>query len=152
MMFFVAEYASMVTASLLASLLFFGGWNSPFSATPLWAWTMYIPAALFLLGGILLFVDGVRYETVLGKILLPVLGLVLVGLGALFTRPGVMEFIQPLFWFLPKAGFFLFVYVWARGTLPRFRYDQLMAFGWKVLLPLSLANAVLTSLLLVLWD
>ena len=40
---------------------------------------------------------------------------------------------------------FLFVYVWMRGTLPRFRYDQLMSFGWKLLLPVSLANLVITA-------
>jgi len=143
-MFFMSEYASMV----IASLLFFGGWNSPFPAG--WTWPLYIPAVLFAGFGLIVFVDGVRYETVLGKLILPVVGLVLIGLGFLFTRPGAMEFIQPPFWFLGKAGFFLFVYIWARGTLPRFRYDQLMGFGWKVLLPLSLANVVLTSLLLVL--
>jgi NADH-quinone oxidoreductase subunit H len=45
--------------------------------------------------------------------------------------------------------FFLFFYVWVRGTLPRFRYDQLMSFGWKLLLPLSLANLVVTALLIL---
>jgi len=49
-----------------------------------------------------------------------------------------------------KVFFFIFVYIWVRGTLPRFRYDQLMAFGWKFLLPLSIANIVVTSLVLAL--
>ncbi len=44
---------------------------------------------------------------------------------------------------------FLFIYVWVRGTLPRLRYDQLMGIGWKVLLPASLANVVLTSLMIL---
>ena len=57
---------------------------------------------------------------------------------------------QGPFWFLLKVLFVLFVYVWIRWTLPRFRYDQLMDIGWKLLLPLSLANVVLTSLALVL--
>jgi NADH-quinone oxidoreductase subunit H len=46
---------------------------------------------------------------------------------------------------------FLFVYIWVRGTLPRFRYDQLMAFGWKFLLPLAIANLVVTALVVALW-
>jgi NADH-quinone oxidoreductase subunit H len=57
--------------------------------------------------------------------------------------------IQGPFWFVTKMMAFLFFYVWARGTLPRFRYDQLMSFGWKLLLPVSLANLVLTALWLV---
>jgi NADH-quinone oxidoreductase subunit H len=52
----------------------------------------------------------------------------------------------PLFWFVLKVFSFLCLYVWVRGTLPRFRYDQLMNFGWRVLLPLSILNIVATSL------
>ncbi|MFI5174929.1 MAG: NADH-quinone oxidoreductase subunit NuoH [Terriglobia bacterium] len=54
--------------------------------------------------------------------------------------------ILPLFWFVSKIVAFLLFYIWTRGTLPRLRYDQLMAFGWKFMVPLSLANVVLTSL------
>lgn len=98
-MFFMAEYCNMVTVACLATLLFFGGWHSPF--------------------------DGLN---------IPV--------------PGIWVFLSPLFWFFVKVFFFIFVYIWIRGTLPRFRYDQLMAFGWKFLLPLSIANIVVTSLVL----
>jgi len=45
---------------------------------------------------------------------------------------------------------FIFLYIWIRGTLPRFRYDQLMRFGWKVLLPLAVANLVITGLVVAL--
>ena len=57
-------------------------------------------------------------------------------------------FIPPQFgwiWFVIKVGFLLFVYLWLRWTLPRFRYDQLMSFGWKVLLPLATINLILTA-------
>jgi NADH-quinone oxidoreductase subunit H len=149
-MFFMAEYSSMITVSCLATILFFGGWLSPFPQTALWAWTHYIPTAAFALAGLALIVHGVRYITLLGRIVLPALGLVLCALGLLFSRPGVPEFIQGPFWFLLKITIFLFVYVWVRGTLPRFRYDQLMNFGWKLLLPLSILNVVITSLAIVL--
>jgi len=49
-------------------------------------------------------------------------------------------------WFLLKVSFFLFFYIWLRATLPRFRYDRLMAFGWKVLLPAATANLVVTAI------
>jgi NADH-quinone oxidoreductase subunit H len=52
----------------------------------------------------------------------------------------------PLFWFVLKVFCFLFLYVWVRGTLPRFRYDQLMNFGWRWLMPLAILNIVATSL------
>ena len=54
------------------------------------------------------------------------------------------------FWFAVRIFFFIFLYVWVRGTLPRFRYDQLMGFTWKVLLPLSLANILVTALVVAL--
>ncbi|MBI3895136.1 MAG: NADH-quinone oxidoreductase subunit NuoH [Acidobacteria bacterium] len=66
--------------------------------------------------------------------------------------PAVLQAILPLFWFSLKVLCFLFLYVWIRGTLPRFRYDQLMAFGWKVLVPVALGNLVLTSFIVALWS
>jgi len=58
--------------------------------------------------------------------------------------------LPPVIWFLLKVGAFMFVYVWVRGTLPRFRYDQLMRFGWLVILPLALANVIITGLVMIL--
>ena len=96
-----------------------------------------------------LIIHGVRYLTAFGRVVLPVMGLALCGLAFLCSMGGVIEIIQGPFWFLLKIAIFLFVYVWVRGTLPRFRYDQLMGFGWKVLLPLSILNVVITSLAIV---
>ncbi len=101
-MFFMAEYANMITVSCVATLLFFGGATSPLGHL--------FPANL---GG-------------------PIITAVL-----------------PIFWFVLKVFAFLFLYIWVRSTLPRFRYDQLMSFGWKFLLPLAMVNIVITSLVLV---
>jgi NADH-quinone oxidoreductase subunit H len=149
-MFFMAEYSSMITVSCLATILFFGGWLSPFPQTGMWTWTHYIPAAAFAIAGVALVIHGVRYLTILGRVVLPMLGLVLCALAVLFIRPGVPDFVQGPFWFLLKIAIVIFVYVWLRGTLPRFRYDRLMTFGWKVLLPLAILNVVITSLAIVL--
>jgi NADH-quinone oxidoreductase subunit H len=65
--------------------------------------------------------------------------------GPLFG-PEPLQVILPVFWFAAKIFCFLFLYIWVRGTLPRFRYDQLMAFGWRFLLPLAIANLVVTAI------
>jgi NADH-quinone oxidoreductase subunit H len=59
--------------------------------------------------------------------------------------PPILQSLLPVVWFAVRVFAFIFVYIWVRGTLPRFRYDQLMAFGWKFLLPLALANIVVTA-------
>lgn len=64
---------------------------------------------------------------------------------ALFT------WIPPLLWFVAKVFICLFIFIWARATLPRYRYDQLMRLGWKVFLPFSLVWVVLTSAFVVYW-
>jgi len=61
--------------------------------------------------------------------------------------PALLQTALPTFWFVLKVGVFIFFYVLTRATVPRLRYDQLMKFGWKFLLPLSLANIVVTSLI-----
>lgn len=143
-MFFIAEYTSMITVSALCSIMFFGGWLSPFPAS--WTFTHYLPSVMLIPFGLWVIWDGIRYETILGRVILPGLGTVITILGALLIAlPAVNEFIQAPFWLLSKIFVFLFVYVWMRGTLPRFRYDQLMSFGWKLLLPVSLANVVFTA-------
>ena len=149
-MFFIAEYTSMITVSCLCSILFFGGWLSPFPVS--WTFTHYLPSLLLIPFGLWVIWDGLRYETIFGKLILPGVGTVITALGVLFVAfPAVNEFAQGPFWLLSKIFIFLFIYVWMRGTLPRFRYDQLMSFGWKLLLPVSLANVVITATAL-LWS
>ncbi len=99
-MFYMAEYANMITASALATTLYLGGYHVP--------------------------------------------GLALLGL-----PPNLAALVQAGAFAL-KTGAFLFVYVWVRWTLPRFRYDQLMNLGWKVLLPLALAHVLWVALIILL--
>jgi NADH-quinone oxidoreductase subunit H len=87
-LFFLGEFANVITISCIAVTLFLGGWNGP-----------WLPESLKFL------------------------------------------------WFFAKLGAVLFFFIWVRWTYPRLRYDQLMNLGWKVLLPIALANILLTSLL-----
>ena len=65
--------------------------------------------------------------------------------GTLLPEPAA--WIEGVVWFTVKVYFFIFLFFWLRATLPRLRYDQLMRFGWKVLLPIALANIVVTSIM-----
>src|SRR6202008_1521548 len=99
----------------------------------------------------------IKYETIFGKLVLPAVGFAMFAIGALLLAGiwiaplgRVNDFIQPVFWFTAKIFVFLFFYVWARGTLPRLRYDQLMNVGWKLLLPISIANVIFTAGVIIL--
>jgi NADH-quinone oxidoreductase subunit H len=146
-MFFMAEYANMITVSCLATILFFGGWLSPLPDS--WAWQTFLPGAGLVLLGIYCAYDTVTQMRGIARIQLGVVTLLCFGAGLLCLIPAVASVIQGPFWFTSKILIILFFYMWMRGTLPRFRYDQLMSFGWKLLLPVSLANLVITAAWLV---
>jgi NADH-quinone oxidoreductase subunit H len=147
-MFFMAEYANMITVSCLATILFFGGWLSPFPDS--WKWQLYLPGAALVLLGLYCAYDTAMHMRGIGRIQFAVITLLCFVGGLVCLTPSVMPVIQGPFWFVTKVIVFLFVYVWIRGTLPRFRYDQLMSFGWKLLLPVSLVNLVATALVILL--
>jgi NADH-quinone oxidoreductase subunit H len=147
-MFFIAEYTNMITVSCLATIMFFGGWLSPFPDS--WTFTHYIPCVILVPFGLWVIYDGLKYENMFGRLVLPAVGTVItllgLGLAVLPTAlPAVNGAVQGLFWFMAKVFAFLFFYIWMRATLPRFRYDQLMDFGWKFLLPVSIANVIITT-------
>ncbi|HZV12707.1 MAG TPA: NADH-quinone oxidoreductase subunit NuoH [Candidatus Kapabacteria bacterium] len=97
-MFFLAEYANIITASALITVLFCGGWQIPYAEH---------------------------------------LGL-----------SGTMLSLAEVLAFVLKVSFWLFIFILVRWTVPRFRYDQLMRIGWKVMLPLALANIIVTAVIM----
>jgi NADH-quinone oxidoreductase subunit H len=145
--FFMAEYANMVTISCITTILFLGGWQPLFPAV--WG-SNFVPTAVFAAGGLLAIYHGLNPARKRDRLTLPIVGALFLAIAALFLLPPVHEALIPLFWFLAKVGTILFVFIWVRGTLPRFRYDQLMGFAWKVLFPIALANLLVTGLLVAL--
>ena len=146
-MFFMAEYANMITVSCLATILFFGGWLSPLPDR--WTWQLFLPGAGLVLLGIYCAYDTLTEMRGIARLQLAVVTALALGGGLLCLIPDVARVIQGPFWFTTKILLILFFYIWMRGTLPRFRYDQLMSFGWKLLLPVSLANLVVTAFVMI---
>ena len=72
-------------------------------------------------------------------------GVVLGLIGLVLLVPQVRDRINDIFWFSAKVAGFMYLYIWYRGTFPRYRFDQLMKVGWKILLPTGLALLVLTA-------
>ena len=145
--FFMAEYANMVTVSCVATLLFLGGWQ------PLWPaeyGSSFIPTLIFGVAGLTCLYHAANPARPFDRLTLPVFGVVFLGLAGLFLIPAVGPILMPLFWFAAKVGFILFLYIWVRGTLPRFRYDQLMRFAWTFLFPVAIVNLFITGLLVAL--
>ncbi len=145
--FFMAEYANMVTVSCVATLLFLGGWQPLFPAD---YGSKFLPTVIFAIGGLICLYHGMNPARPFDRITLPVFGLVFLGIAAAFLIPIVATILLPLFWFTSKVGVILFLYIWVRGTLPRFRYDQLMRFAWTFMFPIAVANLFLTGLVVAL--
>jgi NADH-quinone oxidoreductase subunit H len=141
--FFMAEYCNMVTVSCVGALLFLGGWQ------PLWPaeyGSQFVPTLIFAVAGLICLYHGLNPARPFDRFTLPVFGVVFLGIAAIFLVPIAATILLPLFWFLAKVGIILFVYIWIRGTLPRFRYDQLMNFAWTVLFPAAIVNLFITAL------
>ncbi|HEY7618027.1 MAG TPA: NADH-quinone oxidoreductase subunit NuoH, partial [Terriglobales bacterium] len=147
--FFMAEYANMITATALATHLFLGGWNAPF---PPEYGSNFVPSMVFLAGAVLTVYHGFNPARGRDRFTLPVFGLVFLVFAAVFLIPAVQPVLVPVFWFCAKTGLLLFLFIWVRGTLPRFRYDQLMRFAWTFLFPIAMLNLLATALLVAVFS
>jgi NADH-quinone oxidoreductase subunit H len=145
--FFMAEYANMITVSSMATLLFLGGWVAPWPAE---YGSSLVPVIIFAIAGLTLLYHGVNAVRSRDKLTFPAFGIIFLIIAAVFLLPIVQAWLLPLFWFSAKTGAILFVFMWIRATLPRFRYDQLMAFAWKFLFPVAILNLLVTGFLVAL--
>ena len=152
-LFFLAEYSAMIAVSSIAVTLWLGGWLRPFPNAlqgPTWDLVFsVIPGLTFLFLAGMTFYSTVRMPK---HPLFRIQTMGLAGFGALLALiglilfiPGVRIRVQDIFWFSAKVAGFMYLYIWYRGTFPRYRFDQLMKVGWKVLLPTGLALLILTA-------
>jgi len=152
-LFFLAEYSAMLAVSSIAVTLWLGGWLRPFANTlsgPTWdlAFSL-IPGLSFLVMAAGTLLGTIRMPKIVQMraqaIGLGVFGVLLALVGLVMLLPGVRERVQDIFWFVAKVACFMYLYIWYRGTFPRYRFDQLMKVGWKVLLPMGLGVLILTA-------
>ena len=152
-LFFLAEYSAMIAVSSIAVTLWLGGWLRPFPNFlngPTWERAFsYIPGITFLFLAAMCFYNTIRMPKHplfrVQTIGLAGFGIVLGLIGLVLFVPAVSVRVQDIFWFSTKVAGFMYIYIWFRGTFPRYRFDQLMQMGWKVLLPMGLGVLILTA-------
>jgi len=175
-LFFLAEYAAMIAVSSIGVTLWLGGWMRPFATwhgpevTIPWFWEKsnvlahtgaldlafaLFPALAFFVLAALAARATIRFPKHplmrIQRIGLAGFGAVLGGIGLLLLVPPVRDRIQDISWFTFKVAVFMYMYIWYRGTFPRYRFDQLMHLGWKFMIPTGIAVLIGTALVGVLW-
>jgi NADH-quinone oxidoreductase subunit H len=151
----IGVYAAMIAVSSIAATLWLGVWMLPF---PTWLagenWDLafsLIPGLLFLGLALIAFIGVARMPKHpyfrIQTIGLAGFGAVLGLIGLVLFAPPIRDRIQDIFWFCAKVAVFMYLYIWYRATFPRYRFDQLMRVGWKVLLPVAIGVLILTAIM-----
>jgi NADH-quinone oxidoreductase subunit H len=152
-LFFLAEYSAMIAVSSIAVTLWLGGWLRPFShwlsGDPWETVFSLFPGLSFLVLAAIAVFSTMRMPKhpyfKIQKIGLGVFASVLLLIGVVLFLPPVRDRVQDIFWFVAKVAAFMYLYIWYRGTFPRYRFDQLMKVGWKILLPMGIGVLILTA-------
>jgi NADH-quinone oxidoreductase subunit H len=146
-LYFLAEYTNMVLVSCIAVTLFLGGWLRPFPNVRTLDFLNYMPPAALVGAAAFILWLGLQSRVVAERYVFVGLAAGCVLLAGLVAIPGVLSAVQGIFWFSVKVLLFLYAFIWYRGTFPRYRYDQLMNVGWHVMIPLALANVIVTAVM-----
>ncbi len=152
-LFFLAEYSAMIAVSSIAVTLWLGGWLRPFPnllTGPTWDLVFSLfPGITFLFLAAMCFYSTARMPKHplfrVQTIGLAGFGAVLALIGMILFVPAVRVRVEDIYWFSIKVAGFMYLYIWYRGTFPRYRFDQLMKVGWKILLPIGLGVLILTA-------
>ncbi len=148
-LYMLAEWANILVVSAVAVTLFLGGWLRPFSSVAQLSWVLDVLLPFLLFAAIAVYCLSrarrmyYRYDSAI----LIGLAVCLLLAGTVFFIPAIRLGVSGLFWFFVKLSALIYVFIWLRGTLPRVRYDQLMTFGWKWLIPAGLGGIALNAVL-----
>ena len=147
-LYFLAEDASICVMAGAGVTLFLGGWLRPF---PNVGWleipiNVVFPVAIFAGSGLLTLrlTQRLWHKSQARAVFLALCAIALIVIGLVFLVPVVNHAVIGLFWFFFKVTLIIYLMIWIRGTFPRFRYDQLMNIGWKILIPIGL-GAILVN-------
>lgn len=148
-LYMLAEWGNILVVSAVGVTLFLGGWLRPFANIGFLQILLDVVIPFLTFAGIALYcvhrarLMYFRYETLM---MLAIAAGFLLAAGA-FLIPSLREPLAGLYWFFLKLGALVYLFIWMRGTLPRVRYDQLMSFGWKYLIPVGIGAIAINAIL-----
>jgi NADH-quinone oxidoreductase subunit H len=168
-LYFLGEYANMIVVASIATTLFLGGWLRPFPNVRWLDWLDFAPPVVLVLIGVYCLYRAGKQPVPVQTWFMWAVALACFALAVIFGVPlsihtlhrfGLMALVPSLdfvvpglngaFWFLLKVSGYIYVFMWLRFTLPRYRFDQLMHLGWYILIPLAIVNVLAVGVAMLL--
>jgi NADH-quinone oxidoreductase subunit H len=163
-LYFLAEYTNMIVVASVATTLFLGGWLRPFANVGWMKFLDYVPPLLMMGVGCYCLLRTPKQPSRVQQIFMLAVAGLCVAVALVLAAPVVLPVVEPSlaaavkpfyegihggFWFIFKVSAYIYLFMWLRFTLPRYRFDQLMRLGWHFLIPLSIVNVLIVGVALI---